>query len=362
MDHIQQGITVIHGSQELQRMTIELLEAVELAKRIRKNSWICLKPNLVVAQPAEEGATTHPEIVEGTIKYLQTHGFNSITIAEGSWVGDSTERAFKRCGYTALSDRYHVPLIDTQKIGYDSIYSEDFSLDVCDCMKDFDVLINMPVLKGHCQTRYTGALKNLKGCIPDCEKRRFHSEGLHEPIARLNTVLRQDFIIMDGICGDPTFEEGGSPSDMNRILFCSDPVLIDSYAVSLLGVKPEEVPYITRSAELGVGKLYDPADGLREINKEETPGKSFVQDPILKEVASQIDQRDACSSCFANLIEALRQTQCKEQFVIGRAFRDKALCKDIEDRIGIGNCTFNCRKHIKGCPPSVEEIITYLSS
>ncbi len=361
MDHIQQGITVIHGSQELQKMTIELLETVELAKRIPKGSRICLKPNLVVSRPADEGATTHPDIVEGTILYLQDHGFTAITIAEGSWVGETTKKAFNQCGYTALSKKHQVPLIDTQKIGYDTIYADAYALNICDCMRDFDVLINMPVLKGHCQTWYTGALKNLKGCIPDTEKRRFHSEGLHEPIARLNTVIKQDFIIMDGICGDPTFEEGGSPSDMHRILFCSDPVLIDSYAVSLLGMKPGEVPYITRAAELGVGKLYDRADELREINEPESKESSFTQNPILKELASQIDQRDACSSCYANLIEALRQTKSKSQFVIGRAFRDANICGNTEDRIGVGNCTFHCRTNIKGCPPSVEDIINALT-
>ena len=31
----------------------------------------------------------------------------------------------------------------------------------------------------------TCALKNCKGCLPDREKRRFHAEGLMEPIAAL---------------------------------------------------------------------------------------------------------------------------------------------------------------------------------
>ncbi len=361
MDHIQQGITVIYGEDDLQQMTVDLLETVELAQRIPKGSRICLKPNLVVASPADGGATTHPEIVEGAIQYLQSHGFDSITIAEGSWVGDRTDRAFKRCGYTDLSKRYQVPLIDTQKLSYDSVYTDDYNLKICDCMSEFDVLVNMPVLKGHCQTWYTGALKNLKGCIPNSEKRRFHSEGLHEPIAQLNTVLRQDFIIMDGICGDPTFEEGGSPSDMHRILFCTDPVLLDSYAVTLLNMEPEEVPYITRSAELGVGELWDPAEAIREINEPEERRDSFSRDPILGQIAAQIDQRDACSSCYANLVEAVKRTGTDKQFVIGRAFRDKEACEHTDGKVGIGNCTSKCTNFIKGCPPSVEEIMGRIS-
>ena len=45
-------------------------------------------------------------------------------------------------------------------------------LSVCRCVQDFDYLINVPVLKGHCQTRVTCALKNMKGLIPNKEKRR----------------------------------------------------------------------------------------------------------------------------------------------------------------------------------------------
>ena len=41
-----------------------------------------------------------------------------------------------------------------------------------------DRLINIPVLKGHCQTAMTCSLKNLKGCIPNKEKQRYHREGL----------------------------------------------------------------------------------------------------------------------------------------------------------------------------------------
>lgn len=59
-------------------------------------------------------------------------------------------------------------------------------LNVCERAANIDFLINVPVLKGHCQTKITCALKNMKGLIPNTEKRHFHAMGLHEPIAHLN--------------------------------------------------------------------------------------------------------------------------------------------------------------------------------
>ncbi|CCK80797.1 conserved uncharacterized protein, DUF362 [Desulfobacula toluolica Tol2] len=50
---------------------------------------------------------------------------------------------------------------------------------ICRSILELDRLINIPVLKGHCQTAMTCALKNLKGCIPNSEilrtSRRFRS-------------------------------------------------------------------------------------------------------------------------------------------------------------------------------------------
>ena len=95
-------------------------------------------------------------------------------------------------------------------------------------MKDIDFLINVPVLKGHCQTKITCALKNMKGLLPNTEKRHFHAMGLHRPIAHLAKGIRQDFIVVDHICGDLDFEDGGNPVVKNCIMVSRDPVLVDT--------------------------------------------------------------------------------------------------------------------------------------
>ena len=172
---------------------------------------------------------------------------------EGSWVGDRTSAAFKVCGYEELSKKYNVPLIDLQKDSYKSYEINGLSLNICDYVTKVDYLINMPVLKGHCQTNITCALKNMKGCIPNSEKRRFHSMGLHKPIAYLNKLIRQNLIIVDGMNGDLNFEEGGNPVQMNTIIAGKDPVLVDSYAAHLMGFSIKGIPYISIAASIGAG-------------------------------------------------------------------------------------------------------------
>ena len=91
-------------------------------------------------------------------------------------------------------------------------------LEICREAKSLDFLINVPVMKGHCQTKITCALKNMKGLLPNREKRHFHAMGLHKPIAHLAVGLPQDFILVDNICGDWDFEDGGNPVEMNRLI------------------------------------------------------------------------------------------------------------------------------------------------
>ena len=176
-------------------MTKELLEAADLIGLISDHDCrIGIKPNLVAPADASWGATTHPEIVAGIIEYLQDHGCRNLVIAEGSWVGDRTEESFEVCGYRKLSEQYGVPLLDAQKDTHFTKDCDGLKLELCSCVKDIDYLINVPVLKGHCQTKITCALKNMKGASAkygettfscdgaapsDCTSGKGHPSGLH---------------------------------------------------------------------------------------------------------------------------------------------------------------------------------------
>jgi uncharacterized protein (DUF362 family) len=222
------AIRIIYGDDPRQ-MVKELLEVIRPEEEIGKDALIGIKPNLVVAKPSDSGATTTPGIVAGLIEYLQSKGRGNIVIMEGSWVGGRTSEAFRVCGYTDLSREYGIPLIDLQRDSYKPYETDGLRINICDHIKKVDYLINIPVLKGHCQTNMTCALKNMKGCIPDSEKRKFHVMGLHKPIAYLNKLIKQDLIIVDGLNGDLNFEEGGNPVQMNRMFAGKVCVTIDGF-------------------------------------------------------------------------------------------------------------------------------------
>ena len=229
---------LITAGTDYKKITKEILEEADLQSHIMdRTKKIGIKPNLVSPSEASWGATTHPEVVAGIIEYLKERGFSDIVMMEGSWVGDKTNEAVEVCGYDRLSKEYQVPFWDMQKDKGVPVDCGGMELNICERVREIDFLINVPVLKGHCQTKITCALKNMKGLIPNREKRRFHSLGLHKPIAHLNMGIRQDFIVVDNICGDLDFEDGGNPVVMNRVLAVCDPVLVDAYVCQMMDVR-----------------------------------------------------------------------------------------------------------------------------
>ena len=73
----QNEILILHGT-DYAAMANQLLRAADVAARIGdRRRVVALKPNLVVDAPASGGATTHPELVAGTIEYLHENGFTT---------------------------------------------------------------------------------------------------------------------------------------------------------------------------------------------------------------------------------------------------------------------------------------------
>ena len=185
--------------------------------------------------------------------------------------------------------------------------------------------------------------------------------GLHKPIAHLNTVARNDFILVDNICGDLDFEEGGNPVVMNRILAFLDPVLCDSFVCESMGYSPEEVEYITRAEQLGVGSMDTSSANVVYLNEDLSDKSKFHMTGRVKKLASYTDGRDACSACFGSLIYALDRLQDRGELkkalppvAIGQGYKGQS------GNIGVGQCTSCFAKSLKGCPPRALDMVEFL--
>lgn len=347
------SIYEIYGS-DAHQMTISLMEAAKVSSLIPRNASIALKPNLVIDCSPDSGATTHPGVLSGCIEYLQSNGFSDICVMEGSWVGDSTDRAMKTCGYDRVCQKYSVPFYDLKKEKTRTVQTALRPMEITCRALDTDFLIDLPVLKGHCQTLMTCALKNLKGCLPDREKRKFHSDGLIKPIAALAAFLKPSLVIVDSICGDLNFEEGGNPIQTNRMFLGTDPVQIDAYGCKLMGLKQEDVPYIKQAEKWGAGSAE-----IGDIIALNTPqeGTTYPRaSGIVKQLTRNVTADSACSACYAALVRGLyvaKEARLKidQKISIGQGFRGKTI-----EGIGVGNCCIGANHCVNGCPPTAADV------
>ena len=356
-------IHIIYGNKAFE-MTTKLLAQRDCFAGLDKHANIAIKPNLVLAKPSSSGATTEPEIVRAIVSHLQEKGFKNLSIIESAWLGEDTKRAYRVCGYEDIAAEFDIPIFDLKDD--DTVICDDLS--ICKRALEAELLVNVPVLKAHCQTRLTCALKNMKGVIPDKEKRRYHQMGIHRPVASLNEKLGRQVVIVDGIRGDLTFEEGGTPVEMNRVFIAEDPVLIDAYAASLLGYRAEEIDYIAMAQELGVGEAS--LTNLRLVETNKAQDGTLVKDSAklgqarLDFLTQRVRAEDACSACYGSLVHALERMSAKGtlpyrdcQLIIGQAFKKVDVPSNC---LGIGSCTKECEHYVPGCPPRADEIVRFL--
>ena len=339
------------------KVTYDLLEVSDINEYIKAGMSVAIKPNLVNTSPPSNGATTHPEVVEGIIRFLKDFGIQDIKIMESSAIGYSTQRAYKNCGYETMAKKYGVPLVDLKNSPARTLKFGDMDINIAEGAFETDFLINVPVLKAHCQTRLTCCMKNLKGCIPETEMRRFHTLGLHKPIAALSALLPVHYCVVDSICGDLSFEEGGNPQESNRIIAGRDPVIIDSFCASLIGYQPEDIGYLKLARDEGNKKFFSNSTKIVEINSDQKPKRQYESSRISERYSSKVEDNAACSVCYAALMYALQRSGgTGKRICIGQGFKGK----QEDNAIGIGSCTKDFKTHVEGCPPKAVDILKFI--
>jgi uncharacterized protein (DUF362 family) len=132
---------------------------------------------------------------------------------------------------------------------------------------DCDVLINLPIAKHHAGTGYSGCLKNFMGACHRETNQFFHSgsgaKGEYEDIAFLsqciadvNLVRRPDlnvcdaseFLLTNGPAGP------GELKRADKVITGANPVSVDAYGCTLLGLTAEKVAMIGMAAAHGIGE------------------------------------------------------------------------------------------------------------
>ena len=225
----------------------------------RDLSSVALKLNLCEYRMADSGATTSPDFVADLVDALRGHApsLTRVVLLEQDSSGTRAVDLFATLGFTALTRRPGFELLELfdPKIAewrdVDSVGS--LPVAVPEVVFDVDLLVNVPKLKFHGKTMFTGALKNNFGLLRKKWKLPYH-DRLCETIVVSNLHLPEQLVIMDGTVSlsgrGPAY---GVPSRTSVVLGSWDPVAIDAAGARLLGLPRLLVPHLRMARDAGLG-------------------------------------------------------------------------------------------------------------
>lgn len=224
---------------------------------------VFLKPNLVGLDPL--GAiNTHPAVVGAAREAFLRLGAQTVLVGDGPALERDTEAIIESMGLRDYLERpsetfVDLNLDDVERVPLQTRASRLKELYLPRTILRADFVVSLPKLKTHHWTGVTLSLKNMFGIVPGCcygwPKNLLHWAGIEQSVLDINSTIRPDFAIVDGIVGmEGNGPIQGRPKACGVLVFGDDPVAVDATGARVMGFVPERIGYLRRAALL-LGQL-----------------------------------------------------------------------------------------------------------
>jgi uncharacterized protein (DUF362 family) len=239
---------------------------------------VLLKPNFV--EPDPQGiVNTNPAVVGAAREAFLKLGARSVLVGEGPGHERDTEgivetiRLGEHIGRLA-GNFVDLNLDDVELTPLRTRASRLRALYFPRTVLNADLVVSMPKLKTHHWVGATLSLKNMFGIVPgSCygwPKNILHWAGISQSVLDINSTVRPDFAIVDGIVG----MEGNGPiqgtaKPCGVLVMGSDPVAVDATCARIMGLAPERMDYLAKGAavlgHIGEDKILQVGDKVESV-------------------------------------------------------------------------------------------------
>ena len=237
-----------------------------LGTYVKPGNRVLIKVNLLSPKAPEKAVTTHPALVRAIVEEVKECG--GIPLVGDSSGGmmkgySSTARALDVSGIRETVEAAGGEVVNFDQDGIVRVENPgnpqvDHFL-MARMAIEADVIINLPKLKTHSATLFTGAVKNMFGTIPGYQKAEYHRTAPRlEDFARILVDIYQkakpQLNIMDGVLSmEGNGPAHGQPRMTRLILASTDGVALDAIACTLIGFDPLKIDTTRIANEMGVG-------------------------------------------------------------------------------------------------------------
>jgi len=223
---------------------------------------VFIKPNVLRSAWPEECITTHPSILRAVVDCVEAESPAEIIVGDNPGMASYgiNEKSFRQTGLMGAAKGYYQNIgIDSTILPFNLDYKEKVS--VSRAVLEADIMISLPKFKTHGLTVLTGAIKNSYGILPGGQKAVLHRNAgsparFHEMVVDVFKLRVPDFFIMDAVL----VMQGNGPVSteiryVGQILASKNAVALDAVMARMAGIKPENLRFLRKAAEEGLGTL-----------------------------------------------------------------------------------------------------------
>jgi len=226
---------------------------------VKQGDTVVIKPNAAWQRSPEQAATTNPRVIAELIRLCRQRGAVKVMVIDHMidtpprlvWDISGLGPAIAAAGGQAAAADDQRGYVKMNIPKGKTLTSDDVIREIVEA----DVLINAPIAKVHSATVITASMKNLMGAV--WNRQYWHQADLQQCIADFSTAMRPDLIVLDAtrvlLTNGP--KGPGETKNVGEVVAGFDPVAVDAYAATLLGLEPQQVPHVELAHQLGVGEM-----------------------------------------------------------------------------------------------------------
>jgi uncharacterized protein (DUF362 family) len=251
-------MAVVRGGDRAGTLDLAIKALGGMDRFIRQGEVVLIKVNAAFAASPLLGATTHPDLLAAMVRLCYQAGAARVRVTDNP-INDPAS-CFMLTGIEAAAKTSGAELILPREEFFSRV-----TLDKGRLIRDWPVLktpfqgvtrlISMAPVKDHHRSGASMILKNAYGLLGG-RRNIFHQE-IHSIITELALLVRPSLVVLDGtqtmVSNGPT---GGSLSDLkptHTLIAGTDPVAVDSFGATLLGITARDLPHLARAEAAGVG-------------------------------------------------------------------------------------------------------------
>lgn len=234
------------------RLALSLIGNVK--EKIKPGNKVLLKPNMLMAATPDSAVTTHPHILKAMIKIVKECGAIPFVGDNPGNAYANVQRALETTGYRDVAKEEGAEILSLAKpFKCGDIY-------VASSIFDIDLIINLPKLKTHNLTLFTGCIKNMFGIMPgfhkgDMHRRYPYPADFSAKLVDIFSVKKPVLGIMDAVYGmEGHGPSGGKPRRIGLILASWDCVSLDAVCSKIIGYEPFSVDTTRIAHQRGLGE------------------------------------------------------------------------------------------------------------